>query len=203
MRMTENTLIPMSLLARLEDAPYGAYAIDLDQSIVFWNAQAEHILGYDARYALGRKCYEVVPGLALDSLTPFCSRNCPAIVAANRGQIPPVSYVRMQCASGQMKRITVIPLIATGEDDRVLLIHMFHETPADEPTGDKPMEMPLTPLELEVLSLLSLGLRPTDIAGQLFISVYTVRKHISNACEKLHSHGMMSAVLAAQRNHLI
>ena len=201
--MTENTLIPMGLLARLEDAPYGAYAIDLNQSIVFWNAPAEFILGYDARYALGRKCYEVVPGLALDRLTPFCSRNCPAIVAANRGQIPPVSYVLMQCASGQMKRITVIPLITTDEDDRVLLIHMFHETPADKPSGDKPMEMPLTPRELEVLSFLSLGFRPTDIAGRLCISVHTVRKHISNACEKLQSHGMMSAVLAAQRNHLI
>ena len=201
--MTENASPSKSLLKRLEGAPYGAYAIDLDQEIVFWNAQAEQILGYDARYALGRKCYEVVPGLALDSLAPFCSRNCPAIVAANLGQIPPVSYVRMQCASGELKRVTVIPLIATDEDDRVLLIHMFHETSNDEPSIDNPVELPLTPRELEILSLLSLGIRPMDVAEKLCISVYTVRKHISNACEKLHSHGMMSAVLAAQRSRLI
>ena len=44
--MAGTTNIP--ILDRLRDAPYGAYAIDLDQTIVFWNAQAEDILGHEA-----------------------------------------------------------------------------------------------------------------------------------------------------------
>ena len=195
--------VPTGLLDRLGDAPYGAYAIDLDQNIVFWNPQAERILGYRAQDILGRKCYEVVQGIRHDGITPFCSRDCPAVIAAKHGQIPPATYVRMECASGQVKRITMIPLIAGGDDDQVVLVHMFHETPADGPVPGIPPELPLTMRELEVLRLLALGLRPSEVAQRLFISVHTVRKHISNASEKLHSHGMMSAVLAAQRQDLI
>ena len=195
--------LPSSLLERLESAPYGAYAIDLDQNVVFWNSRAERILGHAARDVLGRKCYEVVQGIRHDGLTPFCSRDCPAVVAAKHGQIPPATYVRMQCASGQVKRMTMIPLIATDDEDRVVLVHMFHETPADDAGASVPTELPLTPRELEVLRLLAQGLRPAEIASRLVISVHTVRKHISNASEKLHSHGMMSTVLAAQRRRLL
>ena len=195
--------LPSSLLERLESAPYGAYAIDLDQNVVFWNSRAERILGHAARDVLGRKCYEVVQGIRHDGLTPFCSRDCPAVVAAKHGQIPPATYVLIQCASGQVKRMTMIPLIATDDEDRVVLVHMFHETPADDAGASVPTELPLTPRELEVLRLLAQGLRPAEIASRLVISVHTVRKHISNASEKLHSHGMMSTVLAAQRRRLL
>ena len=195
--------LPSSLLERLETAPYGAYAIDLDQNVVFWNSRAERILGHAAQDVLGRKCYEVVQGIRHDGLTPFCSRDRPAVVAARHGQIPPATYVRMQCASGQVKRMNMIPLIATDDEDRVVLAHMFHETPADDAGASVPTELPLTPRELEVLRLLSSGLRPAEIASRLVISVHTVRKHISNAGEKLHSHGMMSTVLAAQRRRLL
>ena len=193
----------MIIFDRLETAPYGAYAIDLSQTLVFWNPQAERILGYQAEDVLGRKCYEIVQGLALDGKTPFCVQNCPAIVAAKHGQIPPMAFVRMQCASGLRKRVTVIPLIATDDSDELVLIQMFYETPADAPHLDDPEALPLTPREQEVLGLLARGLRPQEVADRLFVSVHTVRKHISNASEKLHSHGMMSAVLAAQRHHLI
>lgn len=201
--MTNMPPVPTSLLDRLEGAPYGAYAIDLDQNIVFWNSQAERILGYRAREVLGRKCYEVVQGLAPDGVTPFCSRNCPAVIAARHGRIPPAAYVRMQCATGDRKRITTIPLVAADGDERVVLVHMFHETPADEAGGGPPPELPLTSRETQVLGLLAQGLRPREVAQRLCISVHTVRKHIGNASEKLHSHGMMSAVLAAQRQHFI
>ena len=201
--MAKTTRIPTSILDRLRSAPYGAYGIDLNQTIVFWNAQAEEILGYKANEVLGRKCYEAVQVLSLDGATAVCTQNCPAIIAANRGRIPPVSYAQMRSASGLLKRVTMFPLIATDDADQLVLIHMFHETPIDEPNADEPMPLPLTSREIEVLSLLAVGLRPMEIGARLFISVHTVRKHISNASEKLHSHGIMSAVLAAQRQHLI
>lgn len=193
----------MGLFDRLDTAPYGAYAVDLSQTVVFWNSKAEQILGYEADNVLGRKCYEVVRGLALDGETPICAQNCPGIIAARRGQIPPLASVRMQCASGKEKRVTVLPLIAADEADQAVLIHMFYETPADELRVGEPDPLPLTPRELEVLRLLAQGLRPQEVADRLFVSVHTVRKHISNASGKLHSHGMMYTVLAAQRHHLI
>lgn len=193
----------MNILDRLRSAPYGAYAIDLNQTIVYWNEQAEQILGYKAQYAIGRKCYEVVQSLALDGTTSACKKNCPAIVAANRGEIHPVAYASMRCASGQRKQVTVFPLIATNESDEFVLVHMFHEAHPGQADIDSQVPVSLTPRELEILRLLAMGLRPSEVAEQLVISVHTVRKHISNASEKLHSHGMLSAVLAAQRHHLI
>jgi DNA-binding CsgD family transcriptional regulator len=169
----------MELLDRLKTAPYGAFAIDLEQNIIFWNPRAERILGFEPRQVLGRKCYEVLQGLALEGAIPFCTRDCPAIAAARAGHI----------------------LAAT--QDRTVLVHMFHETPAQGPCPSQGEALPVTPREHEVLGLLARGMRPTDIAASLSISVHTVRKHISNAGEKLHSHGAMSAVLAAQRQHLI
>ena len=79
------------ILARLRDAPYGAYGVDLSQTIVFWNAEAEQMLGYGAGDVLGRKCYEVVQGIADDGKTITCVENCPAVYAAAHGRIPPVS----------------------------------------------------------------------------------------------------------------
>ena len=75
----------MELLDRLKTAPYGAFAIDLEQNIIFWNPRAERILGFEPRQVLGRKCYEVLQGLALEGAIPLCTRDCPAIAAARTG----------------------------------------------------------------------------------------------------------------------
>ena len=120
----------MDLLDRLQSAPYGAFAIDLDQTIVFWNRRAERILGHRPEQVLGRKCYEVLQGLAMDGVTPFCTRDCPAIAAARSGRIPAASQARMQCCSGERKQVTVIPLVVPHGENRTMLVHMFHETPA-------------------------------------------------------------------------
>ena len=123
----------MELLDRLKTAPYGAFAIDLEQNIIFWNPRAERILGFEPRQVLGRKCHEVLQGLALEGAIPFCTRDCPAIAAAREGHIPAATQARMQCASGERKQVTIIPLIAHDDQDRTVLAHMFHETPVQGP----------------------------------------------------------------------
>ena len=193
----------LTILERLSGAPYGAYGVDLDQTIVFWNAQAEVILGYAADEVIGRKCYEAVQVLDQDGITPICGRNCPAIVAANQGYIPPVASAQMVSAAGLRKRVTMFPLIAADKAGEPVLIHMFQEIDHDASDAVACPPHHLTSREIEVLSLLAAGLRPVEIARQLFIAVTTVRKHISNAAEKLGSRGIMATVLTAQRLRLI
>lgn len=62
---------------------------------------------------------------------------------------------------------------------------------------------PLSPRELEVLSLLRVGRSTTQISGELFISLHTTKNHIRRILNKLEAHSRLEAVAAADRLHLL
>lgn len=69
----------------LNAADCGAYAVDMRQTIVFWNARAERILGYTAGQVIGRRCFRIL-GLRRScdgGSDPVCMHGCPAIRQAN------------------------------------------------------------------------------------------------------------------------
>ena len=139
----------------------------------------------------------------MDGVTPLYTRDCPAMAAARTGNIPAATRARMQCSTGERKQVAVIPWVAQDNMGRTLLVPMFHETPLGGPSNGRSDSLPLTPRKREILSMLAQEMRQSEIAANIYISVHTVRKHISNATEKLHSHGAMAVVLAAQRQHPI
>ena len=64
-------------------------------------------------------------------------------------------------------------------------------------------EISLSKREIEVLEQLSKGLSYTVIAGHLFLSPSTVRKHIENIYKKLQVHSKIEAVQKAKKHNLI
>jgi DNA-binding NarL/FixJ family response regulator len=68
---------------------------------------------------------------------------------------------------------------------------------------EKTREYDLTTRETEVLEHLSKGLNYGEIAGNLFISQGTVRKHIQNIYSKLQVRNKMEAVNLAKKERLI
>lgn len=58
----------------------------------------------------------------------------------------------------------------------------------------------LTAREVEVLELLSKGLKYSAIADNLFLSVSTIRKHIENIYNKLQVHNKLEAIQKAKNN---
>ena len=66
-----------------------------------------------------------------------------------------------------------------------------------------PEVTPLTARELEVLSLIGLGLSAREIAGELTISTNTARNHVRNVCGKLEARSKLEAVVIAQRRGLL
>ncbi len=65
-----------------------------------------------------------------------------------------------------------------------------------EPQNSDPLEQ-LTPRELEVLAALSHGMCNRDIAADLYVTEYTVKKHVSQILEKLNLADRTQAALYA------
>jgi DNA-binding NarL/FixJ family response regulator len=61
----------------------------------------------------------------------------------------------------------------------------------------------LTQRELEVLQLLAHGFSTEKIAADLFISVHTVRNHVSKILAKLGAHSKLEAVAIATRDKIV
>ena len=76
------------------------------------------------------------------------------------------------------------------------VVNAFQSRPADAPdtnTATKPISI-LSNRENEILELLSRGLLYKEIAGRLFISQETVRKHVYHIYEKMHVNNRVEAI---------
>ena len=62
---------------------------------------------------------------------------------------------------------------------------------------------PLSERELQVLRLLDSAMTSEEIAGELFVSVYTIRTHIRNIYGKLDVHRRIEAIQKARNLGLI
>lgn len=86
--MTTNPTI--TGLDLLNEAPHGAYAVNLAQTIRFWKAAAERITGHKAGKVTGRPCYGIVQNCLPDGEAPMCRDGCPFLQAIRENRLPPV-----------------------------------------------------------------------------------------------------------------
>ena len=200
----------------LDMASYGAYVMDLGRRILFWNRSAERILGHRPEEVAGRQCYEVLLGLPEQPSTPTCGPECLTVHLAEARLLAPVAQVRMRCASGARKRVSVMAL-QTPPQGASVLVHLFHERPGEAHAGHTPHVLkgpsgseedvghysPLTFRELEVVRLLAARESVAGISARLHLSSNTVLNYIRNAREKLHAASRLELVLTAMRLGLV
>ena len=220
---------PARVFEMLENAPCGVYAVSIDQRILFWNHVAEEILGHARHDVLGRRCYEILAGVTAGSVTPECSQGCPSIRYLREGLIPHATRLKMRCASGERKWVSVIPMVVPGVlSDAPMVAHLFDEidpvtgqelfaeqfsatATESSPTGtpdllqNSPQEgtATLSAREAEVLHLMALGWETPRIAVQLGISTHTVRNHIRNLRGKLKATSKLEAVVIGIRQGIV
>ena len=221
---------PNEIFQLLSTDRFGAYAMSADQVILFWNSGAQRILGHRSKDVLGRRCYEVLSGLAPGGFTPGCQGGCPSICDLRVGLATTPIKLQMLCASGQRKLVALTTLVVAGVlEDGPLLAHLFHASTDEEESAvvpgavqDTPREngaptltvgpaveaspenaRALTQRELEVLRLVSLGWRTPRIADELGISYHTVRNHIRHCRRKLGAATKLDAVLTAIRRGIL
>jgi PAS domain S-box-containing protein len=206
----------------------GAFAVDLRQSIISWNAAAEELLGYGEQDVLGHKCGSVLgicgrPGKDCDL------QWCNALSATIRGRLAPRIEVAVRDRAGDLHQLSMGTIAARSASGEMCIVHLFHDiTPpdqdaVDDETGPSAIVRPsllathsksrdvgadraslqVTHREHEVLRLLAAGLSTRDIAATLSISPITVRNHITKVIEKLDVKTRLQAVVAAARIGLI
>ena len=158
-------MTPDALFGWFTTAPCGAFAVSLDQTVVFWNADARRVLGYPAGRVVGLKCYEVMSGVDDSGLTADCRDGCVFVHQARLGITPVPMDLMMRCASGARKLLKVHPVVVWGTSDgNPVVLYLFGD--ADEvgasgglrwTSGRGAPGDPLTAHEVEVLHYLALG----------------------------------------------
>jgi PAS domain S-box-containing protein len=217
-----------SLFQALAGAADGAFVIDEDQHIVYWNQAAQDMLGYTAEETLGRACYEILEGRD-DWRQPVCRHHCYVAATAVTGS-PVTTYdTYARTKFGQMRWINVsILTFPTSSGTGSLVVHLMRDATQkkqDEQfarevldvarrlrqgglsqpgfSANSPSTPELTEREREVLSLLAQGMSTSDIATALSISISTARNHVQNILHKLQVHSRVEAVAYAFEHGLV
>jgi DNA-binding NarL/FixJ family response regulator len=110
-------------------------------------------------------------------------------------------YVLKQLGSQQI--VGAIRRVLEGESPlnqevaMQLLMRLIEEVKQKEVEPKSSLPIPLSPREMEVLALLARGQSNQQIAGDLFISMSTVKNHVHHIIEKLGASDRVQAVILA------
>ncbi|GAB4447211.1 MAG: hypothetical protein Kow0031_29780 [Anaerolineae bacterium] len=218
-----------NLFQMLANAADGAFVVNKNQHIIFWNQSAQKILGYPSNKVVGRPCYEMLRGCN-EKGQAVCHHNCRVVTTALNGN-PVSDFDVVTCTqSGNMRWVNVSILTTPPAHDEVvpLIVHLFRDAtqvkqqqqlvnemfnsahdqpslPATQPESSTPSPQTpqLTRRELEVLTLLAQGLSTSEISEELSISRTTVRNYVQSLLHSLQVHSRLEAVLYAQKHKLI
>lgn len=192
------------------------YAVDLDQHVVYWSAEADRLIA-PAEDAVGRPCYEVLPG-ADPRNSPRCRPRCAVIELARRGEAHADFAVWSTLRAATPVRLDVSILVQPArEPEDTLVVHLMRcplaEPSAAERTHDladtllaclQPLARAgLTSRQRQILRLLATGKRPEEIAAELGLRRVTVRNHVQSAMDRLGARTRLEAVLIAARSGLL
>ncbi len=211
------------VLGLIESTGDGAFAVDHNQRIVFWNRACEKILGYSTSDVIGKPCYDVIGGTADDGCL-ICRRNCHYF--RERGAEPTpardlaarhldgskvwlnISTIAVPSTWAELSVFVHLVRDATPrkhleESVRGLVEEFLHLTAQDNGESHRENEVRLTDRESEVIRVLASGSTTREIAETLSISEATVRNHIHNIISKLGVRSRLEAVTLALRDGLL
>lgn len=218
-----------AVVTALDRAAEGAFLIDSNQRIIYWNRAAQEMLGYAPADVLGRSCYDIVRGRD-DHDRAWCRSNCSVTAKARSGLSVETFNTCAATKSGELRWINISTLVlqTRGEEDAPTILHLFRDASelklreqftrqvlhlveslqqqeppvlAAQRSGSAANQ--LTARELEVLKLLAQGFGTEQIAVALSISKYTTRNHIQSIYQQLQVHTRSQAVAYAFEHGLV
>lgn len=185
---------------------------DEHQAVRAWSGAAERLLGYREDEVLGLPCYKVMTGGRRPDGHPVCDLSCPVTRNARRGRGTAPYEVTALAKDGTPLYLTSTVLVLEGPRGSFRVVHIIREScdspplrttqPAEPPSDRRSVEA-LTRRELEILRLLARGKSLDDIAGELSVSVFTVRNHATNIQHKLGVRNRLQMVLEGIERGLV
>jgi PAS domain S-box-containing protein len=116
-----------SLFQVLVNAADGAFVIDEDQHIVYWNQAAQEILGYTPDEVIGRNCYEILRGYD-DKDKAICRHHCHVATTALTGSSVTTYDTCVRTKAGEVRWINVSILTFPNSDNVApLVVHLFRD----------------------------------------------------------------------------
>ncbi len=101
--------------ALMDDIPVGCMIIRPDRTVIFWNREAQRLLGYSPEEMIGRKCSQMPFGCAIANGAAIQSESCPALCAFSSGR-PRTVEIFLKSRDGQevLVRSTLVPVKDPG-----------------------------------------------------------------------------------------
>ena len=218
------------LFQALTSAADGAFVVNDEQYIVYWNQSAQEILGHMSAEVIGQPCYELLAGCD-DQGRLICHKHCRVAATALSGGTVTNFDVRVRTKAEGLRwvNLSTFTFSANGGGTGLVLVHLFRDVtqkkqkeqfidqvlaaaqnlkieaaaPAASAVSLESRTTDLTDREREVLALLAQGLSTNDIARSLSITSSTVRNHIRNVLQKLQVHNRLEAVVYALKHGLV
>lgn len=217
-------MLEVHLAKLLEGTADAAFAVDLQGEIRTWNKAAEKLTGYPASVAIGKSCAELIGGETVLG-APICHETCDILECVRNGTEISNYDMEIKTRSGRLVWVNVSLLVASNDrTERRLAVHFMRDISKRKKTdllASKMMRLAkdllngkndssalppvtqLTPQERNILHLLASGRSTTEITTELRISMPTLRNHIYNVNQKLHTTSRIEAVVQALKRGLI
>jgi len=213
------------LFDALDNSADGAFVVDEDLRIVYFNKAAEAMLGFDNEEVVGQFCYRVMRGHA-DGGHLVCKAQCQVAKMTLKSKPVPNYDIHIATNYGVKRwmNMSVFAYKLADTDSKKVVVHLFHdlnhkkvndklmtdiigainhthENPPKNGNETEPLLETLTQREREILTLLVEGHGTRDIAKLLSISLNTARNHIQRILQKLQVHTRLEAVAIAIKHN--
>lgn len=95
----------------MDSVPIGCYVLQPDQTVEFWNHEAERLLGYSPNEMVGKRCIDSALGCSNANGVRIATDHCPAVLALATGKSQTVQmFMRTKDGNEILLRNTLAPL---------------------------------------------------------------------------------------------
>lgn len=93
------------------EIPIGCYMIKPDHRVVFWNHEAEKLLGFKANEMQGKKCVDMPLGCSFTSGNKISGANCPAMIAYSTQRAHTIKmFMKNKEGNDVLMQNTIVPI---------------------------------------------------------------------------------------------